>query len=430
MNTKTQTNRGQIVVIFAVALIVLLGFTALAIDGGMIYSDRRYDQSVADASSLAGGGAAAKTLDDNGVTYVDFTCSLGGVAAARTAAVNAAISRAVSNNFPDIDADISDNHGVITECVNDPDKFDRHIDVRTGVTSETSTSFAQLFTNGAFVNQVDAVVRVRPRTEFAFGNAIVALSPDCPNSNTGGVRFDGNSDVQIDGGGVFSNACITAGGTSLSIDVDDGNIGYFTTYTPSGTPTVNPTPEQAPAQIPDYGITPPICPTTPAISHNGAGTIDPGNYSRIKLNNGDLIMNPGLYCLSGNFSITGGHLIGEGVTIFFKDGSFEYSTSGNPEVDLIAPTDANLVGNAIPGVVVYFLPSLSVSLLGNGDSIYQGIIYAPNGMVEVGGTSGVNPTFNTQIVGYTVKVHGNATININYDNNIPYTWSPKLDVYR
>ncbi len=60
--------------------------------------------------------------------------------------------------------------------MNDTANFDKHIDVHTLVSSTTNTSFAQIFTNGEYVNHVEAVVRVRPRTEFAFGNAIVATS--------------------------------------------------------------------------------------------------------------------------------------------------------------------------------------------------------------------------------------------------------------
>jgi len=63
-------------------LVALLAITALAIDGGVIYSDRRYSQSAADASSLAGGGVAASTMDDLGVIYTEFTCTNSGVATA------------------------------------------------------------------------------------------------------------------------------------------------------------------------------------------------------------------------------------------------------------------------------------------------------------------------------------------------------------
>ncbi|MBA4384915.1 MAG: hypothetical protein C0410_09280, partial [Anaerolinea sp.] len=37
---KTQ-EKGQIIVVLAVALVAILGITALAVDGSMIYSERR-----------------------------------------------------------------------------------------------------------------------------------------------------------------------------------------------------------------------------------------------------------------------------------------------------------------------------------------------------------------------------------------------------
>ncbi len=59
---------GQASVLLAFAFIALLGFTALAIDGGMIYSNRRHAQNGSDASSLAGGSrlctATPREADD------------------------------------------------------------------------------------------------------------------------------------------------------------------------------------------------------------------------------------------------------------------------------------------------------------------------------------------------------------------------------
>ena len=53
---------GQILIVMVLALVGLLGFTALAIDGSMVYSDRRYDQSASDSAALAGAQAAAYSL--------------------------------------------------------------------------------------------------------------------------------------------------------------------------------------------------------------------------------------------------------------------------------------------------------------------------------------------------------------------------------
>jgi len=46
--------RGQILVIFALGLVVLLGMAAVAIDIGRAYAEIRHDRSIADAASLAG----------------------------------------------------------------------------------------------------------------------------------------------------------------------------------------------------------------------------------------------------------------------------------------------------------------------------------------------------------------------------------------
>ncbi len=49
--------------LLVLAMVALLGFTALAVDGSMVYSDRRFAQSGSDASSLAGGAEAADVID-------------------------------------------------------------------------------------------------------------------------------------------------------------------------------------------------------------------------------------------------------------------------------------------------------------------------------------------------------------------------------
>ena len=47
--------RGQILPLFALMLVVILGMAALAIDVGRKYADLRVDRRAADAASLAGG---------------------------------------------------------------------------------------------------------------------------------------------------------------------------------------------------------------------------------------------------------------------------------------------------------------------------------------------------------------------------------------
>jgi hypothetical protein len=50
----------QAIVIFAIALVGIIAFVALAVDGGKLYTERRNEQSAADSAAFAGGVAKIK----------------------------------------------------------------------------------------------------------------------------------------------------------------------------------------------------------------------------------------------------------------------------------------------------------------------------------------------------------------------------------
>jgi uncharacterized membrane protein len=50
MGMNKRTEKGQVLVLLTVGIITLLGFTALAIDGGRMYSERRTIHGVTDTS--------------------------------------------------------------------------------------------------------------------------------------------------------------------------------------------------------------------------------------------------------------------------------------------------------------------------------------------------------------------------------------------
>lgn len=431
MNATHSHEKGQILVIFVAVLVALLGLTALAIDGGMIFADRRFSQSAADASALAGGGLAAQTMEASGIRWNNFSCSAPGVMQAMSVAYEAAQNRAISNQFSDLDNDINDNHGIYVECTNDRIHFDRYLDVYTYIRTDVSTAFAHLFYDGPFVNKVKASTRVRPRSTFAFGYAIASLSQQC-GTKTGGVDFVGTSDVIINGGGVFSNSCITGSG-SVQVGVSEAGIEYVGSLTTNGGASLSPTPVQAPATMPGMDVPTPNCGNGAAVSSTGGGTISPGNYSQIRLNNGELTMQPGLYCLTGDATFNGGTVYSQGVTIYMKkDGNKDtsFSVGGNVTGHFNAADSNTAVNGAIPGILIYMAKGNEgeISLQGNSGSSFFGAVYGPDATIEVGGTSGINPTYNTQLVGKYVKVHGTAQIEINFNNFEPYTTNPNLDL--
>ncbi len=338
-NLKRGSETGQAMVLMVLGIIGLLGFAALAIDGSMIYSDRRVAQNAADAASLAGGGRAAIYLENSGVVYKDWNCSLSNVINAMKQARIEAISRAGSNDFS-IDEDVSDGHGVVTEChvVDNGSYVDKYIDVKTNITIQTRTAFAHFVYSGPLINTVEAVTRIRPRGPVGFGNAIVSLNDSCGGSG-GGILIDGSEGVKVTGGGIFSNSCLDLHGSSGSVFVSSPNtITYQDDYDNSGGKSVSPAPRDGDVKMPDFTINPPDCSSLPHEgNHSGDGTIHPGRYDRIRLNNGELTMTEGLYCVNGDFTVNGGVLTGENITIYITPGGDGFSTAGNAEIILSAP---------------------------------------------------------------------------------------------
>ena len=67
---------GQILLLATISLVVLLGFTALAVDVGLLYSTRRRMQTAADAAAIA--GATALRDGQNYTTAADAVTSFNG----------------------------------------------------------------------------------------------------------------------------------------------------------------------------------------------------------------------------------------------------------------------------------------------------------------------------------------------------------------
>ncbi len=418
MNTKHSREKGQVMILMAIGFVVFLGFVALAIDGGMVYSERRRAQNGSDASSLAGGGKAALSLENSHVVYANWNCADSRVIAAQAEAVTAAISRADSNKYT-IDDNIADINGVTTVCGEDASYgyVDKYIDVTVDISDAVKTNFAQVLFGGTFRNQVTAITRVRPRSPLAFGNAIVALNEADCSGNSNGVDFGGSSDVDINGGGVWSNGCLSSNGSSYNVDVQNGTIiyageldGQHNNYTPP--------PDQAPAPLPSgfYEVPAPNC-SDPAAHH----------LTNLTLHSGTMHLDPGLYCISGNMTVNGGTLEGEGVTLYLPTG--DVSINGNAEVSLASPATTPDPSPAMGGMLFY-VGTGDVALEGNATSEYLGVVYAPEGTIDVSGANGTTPTFNTQLIGMNVHVSGNADIDINFDAQEQYARPTSIELWK
>ena len=435
MTIKQSSERGQAIVIIAGALVALLGMVALAVDGSMIYADRRNLQSVADNAVMSAAAEAAIAMDQRAINYQSFICGQQDVTESMIVARDATIARAAAAGF-DVDADISDGNGVEISCHVDDNAalVDTYFDVRIMITAQTKTAFTRVVTPQGIYNTVEAISRVRPRRSLAMGNAIAALGSDC-----GGVDMNGDDTIVIDGGGIFSNSCLDfVGNTDITINVDVGGIGYMTTYKEAGNVDINIVPEQATQGLEIVDIPTPDCmnqPNNGGLEVSGTQIINGGRYNFINLNGDDhLILNPGLYCLYGNFQTNGNQTLevnpdapmNQGVTIYMAAG--DILLNGNSNVRLRAPSIYQ--PPAIKGLLIYMPPSNpgEITLTGAEDSWFRGTVYAPTGAIEIGGS--VDIVYSSEFVGNTVNINGSAMIVIYDDGMTNYTRPPMIELNR
>ncbi|MFZ6026528.1 MAG: Tad domain-containing protein [Chloroflexota bacterium] len=416
MKRNASLESGQVMVLLAFGFVVLLGFLALALDGGMAYSDRRYAQNVADASSLAGGGAAALSIENSHVYYSTWNCADSRIVAAQNAAIQAAVSRAANNKFT-IAGGTAPGANVVTavcgqEMLNG--FMDKYIDITTYISKTTDTNFMQLFYGGELINNVQAVTRVRPRSPLAFGHAVVATGTEACSGNSYGVIVGGSSTTLINGGGIWSNGCLGINGNSYHVNVTNGGIGYGSDM--DGNPgNMNPAPVQSPPMSPDKFTVP-----APDCSHPDAINVSGGSFG------GSL--SPGLYCVTGDVRINAhDSLTGSGVTIYLVSG--DLTINGGATVNIEAPDTSPDPKPAIGGVLIYAAVG-DIDLEGNATSAYLGLVYAPNGQIKAHGSNGTTPTFNTQLVGHTVDISGNANIDINFNPEKAYKKPSTLELYK
>jgi len=413
INNRNQ-EKGQAIVLIAIAFIGLIGFAALAIDGGMVYSDRRHAQNAADAGSLTGGGSAALIIENEHIFYKNFDCN--NLSTAMTAATNTAQNMAISNGYPESDITVT------VSCTDSgagphPDKY---IDVTTTISKTTQTALIHVVYDGEVNQALQATTRVRPRQPLVFGNAIVALNESACSGQSNGQGFHGNAGVDVVGGSVFSNGCLRGDG-GITVDVVGGQIYYFDT-TGIDTDDFNPDPillTNTNARIPPeaHTVTPPEC------SHPDANNV---SASAIEGNT----LASGLYCVSGDIKVNNDNdsFSGDGVTIYMLDG--EFVVNGGVVV-ISAPVQLPDPSPAMPGMLIMFAPGNSSKILlnGNSGSIFTGTILAPESDIDMLG-NGDTDGFQCQVIGYNVEVGGTADTYVHYDDSNVYSKPTSMDLQK
>lgn len=458
--------RGQALIIFALAAIGIFGIVGLAIDGSAKFSDRRHAQNAADASALAAAHAKLYALS-NGVFDVSPTTSswatcpppIGVLPSPVCEAMQlAGLDRANDNGYDDNPLDeVAVYSPPISGYYQDNEDY-----VQVIVTSRVNTTFARVIGWNQTQNTVEAVALAKEGGALADGAMIISYDPD-PNcssgvgSGGGSVDVSGSSTVNLNGGGIFLNSdevCGFAipncadlniiGGAGIS-SVGGNNIDQDGCADPA--PEF---PNQESIAIPDdiyWPDIPPECNIAASADYLGVDTSDnkgewlihPGYYEEfpqgtLVANKQHIYMESGVYCidppgtqdlswspvdfvsLNGSTDPSKNKYSGynpDGVTLYIKSGGGFAINANNPTY-LDASTTGDLQGYLI--VLEGTHTSIqSCSISGGSDIDINGLIFAPYCDITVNGDSSSTAVINAQLIGWDLKINGGAGINFNYD---------------
>jgi hypothetical protein len=438
LTLQLRRERGQAIVLLVFALIGLLGFAAVALDGGNIYAEQRRAQAAADNAVLA---AAYQYM-----TGVKTTSALSTTALAN-AAVNAYDNDGIGNK-------VTFHRPPLTGAYAGNSSYMQVI-----ITETVPTALAHLVYKGPFQLTVSAVGYARYGGPPVDGAAIVAMDPDGCGIVT--VNGGGTNDLSLSttGGGIFANSDgydaeghPTCTGSNSVLDAQSSHAYISSDHTISIVATENAYDENVSPQ-PITGVPPlpgdpladldvPTCASGPNTTPS-SGTINPGTYNGLDAT-GSLTLNPGLYCIVGtgtNVIDSGpsGSITGNGVMLYVPYGEVNLqqgtirlrapSDTYNPEcVSTPSLKDSNASACHYRGIVFFLgrTNTLGIKLTGNSDWVVEGTIYNPNGAVTLGGNGGW--TLTGQILSKNVVASGNGIISVFFDPSTVYKPDPAISL--
>ncbi len=383
--------RGQALIVIALAFVGIIGIAGLVIDGGNAFQDRQKAQNAADAAALA--SAHARVTGGN--------------------VVDAAMASAAKNGY--------NNDGVqniislYTPPKDGPHAGDLEY-IQVIIRSTVTTYFMRVIGTSEIVNEVQAVARTIAPTigPILHGHAVISLAPESNCFKRSPFWVHGEATLDISGGGVFVNAegdcaLVQQGNGSIRIAGDYGinvvgatNVQKQRLFTPEIPTEAQPVPYPPPFFMPDVKG----CGGDAEVSEDGI-TMSAGKWGDEFPPPGVTQLESGVYCLNNGMHITG-HLEGHNVLFFVRKGEVRFSSGADILLD--AP---NTGANA--GLLIY-LPMENrskVVLNGGPGSNIQGTILAPASPVLIKGLDS-KTGFHSQIIGYTIEADGTSNVVIKF----------------
>ncbi len=402
---RKKSENGQAMILIVFSIIGLLGMSALAIDGGNAYVDRRKAETAASAAALT----ASITRIEGG----DWRA--------------AALATARANGY--------DNNGLTnTVELNTPPLSGPYVGnsefIEVIITSHINTYFGPVIGIPQVTSTAHAVSQSKPAEygEMFDGYALVSLAPHSQCESKRSFWIHGEATISMEGGGIFINS---DNPTCAFIQFGSGSVRFHddSPFTVVGGARV-----QKPKLITPFPMqtgAPPI-PYPPAIKMPklGCGSkiakvseldpsiMSPGNWDEdIFPPEGVTHLNGGIYCINGDFILDGAKsLSATNVLLIVENG--RVGISGQAEVHLSAPNTGDAKG------LLLYMPITNKNILalnGNIDSRYDGTILAPAADVRINGLdSTFGAAYHSQIIGYYIEVDGDKDIHIEYKDEQNY----------
>ena len=408
-----QFEKGQALILITFAMVGLVGFGALAIDGGRVLSDRRHAQNAVDTAAYSAALANAKGENIN--TAVE--------------------TRAASNGY-----DNGTTNDVTITVVNTPSGVcpSTGKDITVTITSNVQTTFARVIGRALVVNTVTATTRScdyyqTGGSPLYNGNAVTALNTSsCNGRPSKNLYVGGSGQLQVWGSGMGSastdGGCVDFSGGNTQFHKDDPYCGDLVTaassvpsknlkklYDPDGCSDVvyNTSFAAPPASL---NIT---C-TSNAVKTGS--TLSPGNWNTSTIDPGSIsTLQPGTYCITGGIHLTGGTLTGNGITLVMLNGGLKLT--GQAQMNLKAPlTDYDSFGNYTKGLLIYYPPTNAsdLNMEGSSDASLRGTVLAQSSNCYFTGNGQIQKA-KLQFICDTWQMNGNGQGELVWDSSVLFS---------
>jgi len=469
-----KNEKGQALVIFAVALVGLLAFISLAVDAGKLYVERRNAQSAADSAAFA--AAVSKIKNEDSAASQAALLTTITTAANQVAQTDGFANSTVTVNYPP--KRLGRDNTTYPTCSLTPPNYggdptkpdDCNPDyVQVIIKSQVKTSFLQLFGRNMIENTSESVVLATGHGSFLGKDLIWSTNTTkCDSSNV-----YGNAQIHLIDGSWYTRSSATekpnncdafgVNGSPNYILVDNGSLDVVGHMDSS----LNSNASATYVDVKNYPIVPmPDCNYYYSSKSTVSGnTINPGWYDGISISSSSTItFNPGLYCFTDDVKITGSSLVqvgtatdplnssNHGVLFVFwnsntnKGPVFDLAGNGSNSVDKVTLTAPNSpyclkkvgttassadcakigkTGIDYAGMLFYanpanYDPSVNMTknntfwFNGNGATNLDGAIYAPTTNCNINGNS-AGTAVHTQMLCNTANFGGGSNITLQLD---------------